>query len=341
MGAGTQGGTPPKNGRRGLVTIHDVARHAGVSVATVSRVLNGTAVRPEHAESVRRSVAELKYTPNRSARSLRRQLSEVIGLIVPDIENPFFTTLARGVEDLTWGAGHSLVLCNTDDNSDKEDSYLRIAVSENMAGVIVAPAGESLNLEPLHARGMAVVIVDRTVNDPVVDQVVIDNHAAAQIATEALIAQGHRRVACITGPRSTVTARLRAEAWRSTMEAADLEAPDELLTFANFRVDGGEQAMRSLRAARPDAVLATNNLVGVGVLRELETSGDTTGLAVLGDLPFATSIRRDVLVVPLGARQLGETAATFLLERITHSVKGPGRNSVQPVTEVKHLRDVG
>ncbi|WP_202619345.1 LacI family DNA-binding transcriptional regulator [Ornithinimicrobium cavernae] len=322
------------------MTIHDVARHAGVSVATVSRVLNGTTVRPEHAEAVRLAVEELSYLPNRSARSLRRQLSEVIGLIVPDIENPFFTTLARGVEDLTWQAGHSLVLCNTDDDPAKERSYLKIAASENMAGVIVAPASESLDVVPLLGRGMSVVVVDRAVDAEAVDQVVVDNEAAARTATQALIDQGYERIACVTGPRATVTARLRAQSWRETMEAAGLPCSDDLLKFANFRVDGGQEAMRSLCAARPDAVLATNNLVGVGVLKELEAAGDGIGLAVLGALPFATTVRRDVLVVPLGAKEMGETAARFLLERIARTVTGPGRLHVQPVPAVRRLGDL-
>src|SRR5699024_2491736 len=124
-----------------MAKIVDVAAHAGVSTATVSRVLNGMRVRPELEAAVRRAVEELGYTPDRTARSLRRRHSDVIALVIPDIENPFFTAVARGVEDVAQAAGFSVVLCNTDDDAAKEARYIAVAEDENMAGVILAPAG--------------------------------------------------------------------------------------------------------------------------------------------------------------------------------------------------------
>src|SRR5215212_6080830 len=131
-----------------MATIYDVAALAGVSPATVSRVLNGRSVSPDNERLVLAAAEELHYTPNRVARTLRRQLSEVVTLIIPDIENPFFTSLARGVADTAQLAGYSVVLCNTDGDVAKEAHFLDIALSENMAGVVLAPAGVRSDVQP-------------------------------------------------------------------------------------------------------------------------------------------------------------------------------------------------
>ena len=314
-----------------MTRIKDVAALAGVSTATVSRVLNDKTVTPDLESAVRRAVAELGYTPNRTARSLRRQHSELIALVLPDIENPFFTSLARGVEDVARAAGLSVVLCNTDEDVEAQEHYLRIADDENMAGVIVAPAGPSALLARLAERRRAVVVVDRAVPDDV-DQVLFDNADLGRRATQALLDQGHRRIACVTGPRETPTATARADGWRAALGAAGLPAPDELLVYANYRVDGGETAMAQLLAAAvpPDAVLATNNLVGVGALRVLAAiKGPHAQLGIIGDLPFATSRIDDTFLLRLHPREMGLAAARMLVDRIRGEA-GPAQRVIQP-----------
>ncbi|MGP4111922.1 LacI family DNA-binding transcriptional regulator [Streptomyces sp. 4N509B] len=186
-----------------MTKINDVARAAGVSPATVSRVFNGGRVSPERAERVRRAAAELGFAPNRVARSLRTQRGSVIGLIIPDIENPFFTSLARGVEDAAQRTNLSVVLCNSDGDLDKESRYIGIALAEHLAGVIVAVASrDRTDLSPLTDRGLPVVAVDRRPRAALVDAVLVDNQHGGEAATEHLVASGYRRVACITGPRA-------------------------------------------------------------------------------------------------------------------------------------------
>lgn len=318
-----------------MTRIKDVAARAGVSTATVSRVLNGATVTPELAAAVRQAVDDLGYTPDRTARSLRRRHSELIALVVPDIENPFFTSLARGVEDVAREAGLSVVLCNTDEETGAQEHYLRIAADENMAGVVVAPAGPSPWLAKLAERDRAVVVVDRAVPDDV-DQVVFDNVDLGRRATRALIAQGHRRIACVTGPHATPTASDRAQGWREALAEAGLPAPDDLLVHASFRVEGGESAGRQLLdlPERPDAVLATNNLVGVGVLRVLSAAHHPeVGLGIIGDLPFVTSRMDSTVLLPLRPREMGLTAARMLVARI-QGEPGPARRVVQPTRPV-------
>lgn len=326
-----------------MATIYEVARLAGVSPATVSRVFNGMGVSEEKTIAVREAARQLKFTPNRTARTLRKQESEVIALVIPDIENPYFTELARGVEDVAQSAGFSVVLCNTDSQVDKESTYLQIAISEHMAGVILAAASDHTNLDDILAAGRPVVAVDRSAGYDI-DAVIMANRTAGQAATENLVQAGYRRIACITGPQEIETAYERAQGWRAVTARhfPDID-PDELLRYSTFRVDGGRQVMEELLALPepPDAVVAGNNLLGVGAIQVLTEHGLTPpklGVAVVGSLPFTTLSPSAVTVVRLPARHMGVTAAKMLLERIAGDDQPARtivlRNEVQPAHQI-------
>ena len=318
-----------------MATIYDVAALAGVSPATVSRVLNGRPVSAANERLVTDAAQTLKYTPNRVARTLRRQLSEVVALVIPDIENPFFTSLARGVADTAQEAGYSVVLCNTDGDVAKEAHFLDIALSENMAGVVLAPAARTSAVGPLLDRGRAVIAVDRPILGADVDSVVMDNVGAGRLATRALWDAGFRDIACITGPEDIVTAVDRGSGWQQVLDHLSSAPPrPRRLTHADFRVGGGRARMTELLDLddRPDAVVAGNNLVGVGALQILNERGLTPaefGIAVIGDLPFSAHPEDAVPVVHLPTRTMGTTAGDLLLERIDGH-EGPGRRIVIP-----------
>jgi LacI family transcriptional regulator len=319
-----------------MATIYDVAALAEVSPATVSRVFNGTAVSADKVERVRDAAALLAYTPNRTARTLRKQSSEIIALVIPDIENPFFTALARGVEDRARADGYSLVLCNTDDDATREAHYLEIAALEHMAGVIIAPASSTSDLGPLHRRGTAVVAVDRTINGIDVDTVVFDNHGAGATATEALIERGFTRIACITGPLGVWTADQRADGWRDALVRNGITPDESLLVRADFRVDGGRRATDELLdlEAPPEAVFVANNLMAVGAvdaLRERSMCPTQLGIAVFGDLPFTSAAPAGVSVVSVAARELGELAVDLLIERMRGNTSPPRIRVVEAV----------
>lgn len=302
-----------------MATIYDVAELAGVSPATVSRVFNGIGVSEAKVAAVRAAAAQLEFTPNRAARTLRTQSSEVIALVIPDIENPYFTEIARGVEDAASEAGYSVVLCNSDSQIEKESTYLRIAVAENMSGVILAAASDHTNLDALLATGRPVVAVDRSAGHDI-DGVVMANRDAGKQACAHLL-RTHRRVAYIGGPEHIETSAERAEGWRAAYRAAGIEVPEELLLFSTFRVDGGRSAMERLLALAepPDAVVAGNNLIGVGaiqVLTEHDLTPPRIGVAVIGGLPFTTLTPNAVTMVQLPARHMGVTAARMLVDRI-------------------------
>ncbi|MFF8846507.1 LacI family DNA-binding transcriptional regulator [Streptomyces sp. NPDC015127] len=311
-----------------MVTIQDVARVAGVSPATVSRVFNGGNVTAARAESVRQAAAELGFSPNRLARSLRKQQSSVIGLIIPDIENPFFTSLARGVEDAAQRTGMSVVLCNSDEDVEKERRYLDIVLGEHMAGVIVAAASrDRTDLSPLIERGMPVVAVDRRPHDADVDAVMVDNQHGSEVATRHLLRAGYRRVACITGPAGASTAEERLAGYRAALRSelgrdpGDPELREAYVRYGDFRVEGGRAAMQELLKLPepPDAVFVANNLMTVGALEALREAGQAppeVGMLSFGDVPWAPLMRPSLTTVELPSYDLGRTACELLLARM-------------------------
>jgi LacI family transcriptional regulator len=319
-----------------MVTIYDVAAKAGVSAATVSRVFNGIKVRPDMTEAVRKAADELGFVPNRMARRLRTSSSEIIAMMIPDIENPFFTVMTRAVEDIARAKGYSVMLCNTDEDPQKELDYLRVAVSEPVAGVILAPSSINTRLDLAIERGVPVVCVDRHAANVEADTVVADNLTGATGAARLLFEAGYHRVACISGPEQVETADLRQQGWAAAYRAStSTEPPAELVVRTSYTVAGGADATRRLLALPqpPDAIFAANNKLASGVIRVLAAEGrlpPTVGLVSFGGLPLVLLVPVGVMVTHLPARRLGEVAATMLLERI-EGLTGPAREVVLPL----------
>ncbi len=319
-----------------MVTIYDVAAKAGVSPATVSRVFNGIKVTPNRAEAVRRAAEELGFVPNRNARRLRTSSSEIIAMMIPDIENPFFTSMTRAVEDVARAGGYSVMLCNTDENPEREQEYLRAAVSDPVAGIIMVPSSTTARLDLALERGVPVVCVDRHAPNYVVDSVVADNRAGAAAATRLLFEAGYRRVGCISGPDQVETADERAAGWAiAYREATGTEPPPELIVRTAYTVLGGEEATKDLlaRPEPPDAIFAANNKLASGAIRVLAGAGKLPpqiGIVSFGGLPLVLLVPAGVLVTHLPSRELGLRAATMLLERI-HGLDVPAREVVLPM----------
>lgn len=303
-----------------MATIVDVAHRAGVSTATVSRALNGMPVSPEKLDAVREAAKALNFVPNRTARSLRRQRSEVIALIIPDIQNPYFTDVARGVEDVAVEAGYSVVLCNSDDDIAKELKYLEVVTAEKMVGVILAAANDST--DPKVMPGLPpVVAIDRSIGGSV-DEVLMDNIEAGRMAATALLEQGWTDIVCVTGPETVSTARDRSSG------SALAGVPETI--FAGFNVQSGRDTMNALldRPTTPKAVIAANNLLGVGMLQALSARGLTpgdVGISVIGSLPFTTLDPGAVSIVHLPSHEMGRLAAQHLLSRVAGDDQDPAR----------------
>jgi LacI family transcriptional regulator len=302
-------------------TITDVARLAEVSPATVSRVVNGnTGVSAERAERVRRAIAELQYQPFSPARALRRQLTDVWAVIVADIENPFFTSMVRGIEDGAREVGYRVVLCNSDEDTSKEAEYIDVAVAERVGGVVIAVAStRKSDLEPLLSRNIPVVAVDRRPVGHKVDSVLVDNRLGARQATAHLLESGARRVACVTGPARISTANERLAGYKDALAYAGHRVDPSLVVRSDFRQSGGYEAVRQLVRGKthPDALFVTNNQMTVGALEALQERGlDVPGdvfVVAFDDAPWATLVRPPLTVVSQPTYDIGRTAAQLLV----------------------------
>ncbi len=311
-----------------MATIYDVARQAGVSPSTVSRVLSGRRrVDPQLAERVQAAAKALSYRPNAVARNLRRSTSTLWAVVISDIENPFFTSLVRGVEDVAQSAGFSVVLCNSDEDPGKEADYLAAVQSEQMAGVIISPSGKPEALAALRESSTPMVLIDRRVPGITADTVLVDNEEGAAAATRHLLDVGYQRIACITGPRRASTAAERLGGFRRALRDAGMPFDRNLVRYADFREAGGREAMLSLleQPQPPDAVFVANNLMTVGALECLAEKGiavpTDVGVVAFDDIPWAALVRPSLTTVLQPTYELGRTAALLLIERLG----APGR----------------
>jgi LacI family transcriptional regulator len=257
-----------------MATIRDVAKKAGVSVATVSHVINGTRkVAPETEARVRRAMEELGYQPNAIAQSLRKRTTYAIGILVSDITNPFFATLVRGAEDAALEAGYSVIMCNSDEDPQKEDMYIRALWRRRIDGMLIAPTrdGTSPALQELVKRKIPFVFVDRKAKGVEADAVLSDNIGGAYQATRYLIDCGHKRIGIILGIQGSTTVEERFLGYCKALEEAGLPLVKELVAWGNYRVNGGRQAVNQLLSLPnpPTAIFSTNNQMTLGALLEI------------------------------------------------------------------------
>lgn len=326
-------------------TIYDVAEHAEVSPATVSRVLNGRNVADaEMAARVRRSVAMLGYRPSQVARSMRTRRTYTVAVVVPDIENPFFTAVVRGIEDEGRSLGMMAVVCNTDNDVERERAYLQLAVDQQMDGVILAT--DQPDLGALGASGpqsLTTVLVDREPPAPELDAVLVDNGLGARLATEQLIAAGARRVACIAGPAGVTTSVQRVQGYLDVLRANKLRRERVLIRHADYHSAGGRAAMAALLdlgERRPDAVLVCNNQMTMGALQELRDRGvgvpDEMLLVGFDDEPWAAYWSPPVSTVAQPAREVGRTAMRLLIDRLDRPDRAARRVVLLPSIRVRH-----
>ncbi len=306
-----------------MVKIKDVADAAGVSTATVSRVLaNKPHVRQEVKARVMKVVKKLNYRPNRVARSLRSQKSTIIGLIVSDIENPFFQQVGRAVEDAAHEQGYSVMLCNNDEDPDKEQRYLHLIRDENLAGIILSPTRQTAdNFSETSELNIPMVVIDRRVSDAEVDNIIIDNVQAAHTITTHLIEHGYRRIGAIFGIGST-TGRERREGFVQALKAHDLQPSTDLVKYANPREDDGFNTTLKLLQlpAPPEAILTSNSLLAAGALLALRESKkaipEEVALASFDETTWAKLVVPALTVIEQPTYEIGRTAAELLINRI-------------------------
>ena len=309
-----------------MANIYDVARRARVSVATVSAVVNGTAyVSPRLKTRVGEAVRALGYKPNLLARSLATRQSHILGMVVPDIANPFWPAVVRGAEDRAHSAGYTMLLSNGDDDPQKEQLYLNLFLAKHVDGVILAKAPGPLPralVADLKERGMPIVQLLRVSRSPAFDAVTLDDEEAAYEAVAHLLRVGARRIALVAGPPRVSTAIARARGYERAMADAGLEPDPRLRYEGDFRVPSGYQAGLALLKQRPEAAFVSNYLMAVGFMKAVRQyqmrCPQDIGIVTCDDHPWLEAFSPQLTTVNFPKYELGSEAARVLIERLAN-----------------------
>src|SRR5579859_1693729 len=301
--------------------MRDVAEKAGVSLTTVSRVLNGfPTVKADHRERVLQAMAELQYQPNRLASNLRKKKADTIGVVISSIEDAHFTHLVRAIETNAYQQGYRVLLCNTDENTEKQRSYLEVLAAERVSGVMLSATDPaSPEITKILDLGIPLIAFDRAVADPRADSVTINNIVALRQATEYLIGLGHRQIALIGGLNNLETGAQRQIGYEIAMQAAEL-VPCSVNGY--FTVEGGKEAISELLSHpyAPTAVIVANNQMMIGVLhvlrqREIRVP-EALSLVLIDDPFWAELVEPPLTAFAQPVQQMAESALQLLRERL-------------------------
>lgn len=310
-----------------MPSIKDVAQTAGVSTATVSRVLaNSSRVKDETRKRVLDAVDQLNYRPNLIARSLRAQKSAKIGLVVSDIRNPFFTAISRAVEDAAYEQGYSVLLCNTDENPEKEELYLNVLHDESVAGVIFSPTRQFGARFISHSSNIPYVIIDRFVENRDVDMVLLDNVTAAYELTAHLIANGYHKLAGLFGDAST-TAPERSRGFHKALKDNNL-SPVATHVIAP-RIKQGYETTITLLAQKdkPDAIFTSNSMLTAGVFQAIRDSKlivpNDVALVGFDETTWGALVDPPITLIAQPTEEIGRTATELLFQRIDEPTRSP------------------
>lgn len=307
-------------------TLHEVARRAGVSAMTVSRVVNGRgSVDSETRQRVEEAIQALDYVPNRIARGLISQKTQTIGIIVPDIVNPFFAPVVRGAESAARKAGYRVLLCNSEGDLRLEREYIEDLVAHRVEGLLLAPASDRSrsSILSLLRGGFPLVLIDRALPDADCDLIVSDNVQGARRLIEHLIAIGHREIAQVSDAEDTSTGRERLRGYREALEAAGIPFQPELVIRTTVDRIGGYRAAQEIlaRDPLPTAIFAVNNMTAVGTMealreRNLSVPKDM-GLVCFDDVEHLAVLSPILTVIDQPAETFGSLGVQLLLERMT------------------------
>lgn len=313
------------------MTIRDVAVKAGVSTATVSRVLSGTVrVRENTRARVLKAVRSLHFQPNRLAQGLRAGQRKVICVILPDLQNPFFTSLVHGIEAALYEAGYILLLGHSDGLAEREQKHLSILRGEGAAGLIIIPSNApGANYHDLAAGNVPTVAVDRLPNGLDTDLVTTNNRDAMREAVAHLISHGYKDIAFINGPQGLNVTDERRLGYQDALLAAGIPQQESLIIHSDFRHAGGMSATTRLLGLRnpPRAVVVANNLMSLGALQVIQERGlripDEIAIVSFDDMPWATSLSPALTAMAQPAEELGRTSARLLLEKLENPRRPP------------------
>lgn len=315
-----------------MATIHDVAREARVSPATVSNVINETVPVSERLrQRVLRTMRKLQYHPNEIARSLRTKSTRTLGMIIPDITNPFFPSVVRGAEDASRQRGYTIILCNSDNRISKELDYLDILRAKGVDGIllILSPEGKThKTVDALKQLRIPIVCLDRTPERECADSVVVENAGGAFRAVKHLLRLGHRKIAILTGPLNLINAKERLKGYRRALAKWSVSIPSSFVQEGEFDIASGRQLgqlLISLRP-RPTAVFSCNNLMTLGLMKAIRDAKlqcpEDIAVVSFDDLPWWEALHPSISAVAQPVYRMGVEGATLLVDRIEEKRKG-------------------
>lgn len=312
-----------------MPTIRDVAKQAGVATMTVSRVINNSGyVSDATRTKVESAIAELGYVPNMLGPSLRFNQTNTLALVLTDITNPFWTTVARGVEDAAQEKGYNVILCNTDESIQKQNQYLTMLLKRRIDGILFVPADDKAEtVRLIQKQKVAVVVLDRTVTKANVDIVRGDSFGGAYQLAMHLVELGHKHIAILSGPKNIFTSVERVAGFRQAMEEAGLTQNLENVYWGSFSQTLGcamaEQALKT--TPRPTAFLAVNNFIANGALHSFSQAGlrvpEDVSLVSFDDIPAIINPVPFLTVAVQPAYEMGYQATQLLLARLAN--EGP------------------
>lgn len=319
----------------------DVARLAEVSQAMVSYVVNNIpsiSISAETRARVLDAIKTLGYVPDSAARSLKTRKSSTVAGIIPDITNPFYPAFQRGIQDVAEARGYDLITCNTDGIAAREHKFLQLAHQGRVDGIVAIFFHLTANdLRPLLERGIAIVRLEpgrKNVGRLPLDNIYVDNVAAARTATSYLIERGHRTIGMLAGQKGPQHARVRG--YKQALAEGGITLDNALIQGSGFQQDNGYQGMRELinRSPRPTAVFAANDLLAMGALSALRDAGlrvpDEVAIVGVDDIPAAALVNPPLTTISQFPQQLGRRAAEMLFERLEGNVPGGGRCELMP-----------
>lgn len=325
------------------ITLNDIAKTAGVSVSTVSRVVNNKTkkyrISSETRQLVLNTAKKLNYRPNELARGLRLKKTHTIGLIVPDISNPFFAQVTRIIQTNSYQLGYSLIVCNTDENLNTEIEQIELLRSKGVDGFILMPVGLNYgHIEKLLIGNIPIVLLDRCFDELKTNSVVVDNYMGSYKATEHLINYGHKRIAIIQGLTSTYTNNLRLKGYLDALEKYKIKADQKLIVGKDFRRENGYIETKLLLNLEnpPTAIFTTSDLITLGALQaifeEKYNIPNDVSLVSFDDIDFAPYLISPLTTVRQPKELIGEMAVKLLIEDIKLKGKSEKKRIVLPTS---------
>ena len=323
-----------------MPTVHDVAKRAGVAPITVSRVINNSGyISDATRERVETVIKEIGYVPNTLARGLRSKRTNTMALIVTDITNPYFTLMARGVEDIAGDSNYTVIYCNTDESETKEEKYANILAQRQVDGVLLVPAGgNDRTIKFFESNGISVVVLDRRIPGVETDFVCSDSVDGAKLLVKLLIRLGHKRIAIITGTKSVSTSVDRVTGYKQALKEAGL-SDNELVYYGEFNQQSGydltKQAM--MQSPKPTAIFGANNFILIGIIKALHdlkfNVPEDVSVVGFDDLPESMLVTPFLTVATQPAYEMGRLATELLLNRISGDLSDECQELILP-TEI-------